>query len=335
MGRPGAPSLRAVVTGSVVGVTDDPEPAATDGGDAGVPFSDAEAAEVRAVWESLGLPGLIDVHTHFMPRPVMDKVWAYFDSAGPLVGRHWPITYRADEDVRVAALQSFGVRAYTSLVYPHKPDMAEWLNGWAADFARHHPDCLNTATFYPEPDAPSYVADAIAAGARVFKCHIQVGDFSPADSLLDGVWSQLSDAQIPVIIHCGSGPAPGRFTGPEPIRSLLHRFPALPLIVAHMGTPEYAEFLELALRFENVRLDTTMSFTDFSETDAPYPAELRPRLRDVGDKILFGSDFPNIPYGYPHALEAVTRLGFDDDWLRGVLYRNAAQIFGVEIAPGR
>ncbi|MBE7195205.1 MAG: amidohydrolase [Gordonia polyisoprenivorans] len=293
------------------------------------PFSEAEAQRVRSIWGTLGLPGLIDVHTHFMPRSVMDKVWAYFDSAGPLVGREWPITYRADEDVRVAALQAFGIRAYSSLVYPHKPNMAEWLNGWAADFAAHHPDCLHTATFYPEEPATAYVSKAIAAGTRVFKCHIQVGAFSPLDPLLDGVWSQIADAQVPVIIHCGSGPAPGTYTGPEPIARLLKRFPSLPLIVAHMGTPEYEQFLGLAERFENVRLDTTMSFTDFSEADAPYPPELRPRLADLGPKILFGSDFPNIPYTYTHALDAIVRLDLGDDWVRGVLYRNAAGLFGV------
>ena len=44
--------------------------------------------QVRQIWESLGLPGIIDVHTHFMPKQVMDKVWQYFDSQGPLIGRH-------------------------------------------------------------------------------------------------------------------------------------------------------------------------------------------------------------------------------------------------------
>ncbi|MGV9791728.1 MULTISPECIES: amidohydrolase family protein [unclassified Gordonia (in: high G+C Gram-positive bacteria)] len=294
------------------------------------PFSTAETDGVRAVWQALGLPGIVDVHTHFMPRAVMDKVWAYFDSVGPLVGREWPITYRADEDVRVAALQGFGVRAYSSLVYPHKPNMAEWLNGWAADFAAHHPDCLHTATFYPEEPATQYVSRAIQSGVRVFKCHIQVGDFTVLDSLLDGVWSQIADSRVPVIIHCGSGPAPGTFTGPEPIEKLLHRFPSLPLIVAHMGTPEYTEFVDLALRFDNVRLDTTMSFTDFAEEGAPFPRELRPRLLDLRDKILFGSDFPNIPYGYVHALEAITRLDLGDDWVRAVLHDNAARLFGLD-----
>lgn len=293
------------------------------------PFSDSEALHVRSVWTALSLPGLIDVHTHFMPLSVMDKVWSYFDSVGPLVGRQWPITYRADEDVRVATLQSFGLRAYSSLVYPHKPNMAEWLNGWAADFANRHPDCLHTATFYPEEPAAAYVSRAIQAGARVFKCHVQVGDFSPLDPLLDGVWSQLADARIPVIIHCGNGPAPGRFTGPEPIAALLKRFPSLPLIIAHMGTPDHAEFLTLAEKFDNVGLDTTMSFTAFSEAMAPYPADLLPRVRDLGPKILFGSDFPNIPYSYTHALDALIALDLGDEWLQGVFYRNAARLFGV------
>lgn len=296
---------------------------------ADTPFDATEVAAVRAVTEKLGLPGLIDVHTHFMPKPVMDKVWAYFDSAGPLVGREWPITYRADEDTRVAGLQAFGVRAYSSLVYPHKPDMAEWLNGWAADFAAHHPDCLHTATFYPEEQAVGYVSRAIASGTRVFKCHIQVGGFSPTDPALDGVWSQIADAAVPVIIHCGSGPAPGTHTGPEPIRALLHRFPSLPLIVAHMGMPEYLDFLDLADRYPNVRLDTTMAFTDFVEADVPFPPDAYGRLRDMGSKILFGSDYPNIPYGYLHALDAVVRLDLGDDWLRGVLHDNAAALFGV------
>ncbi len=293
------------------------------------PFSDTEAAAVTEVWQSLGLPGLIDIHTHFMPRQVMDKVWAYFDSAGPMLGREWPINYRADEDVRVAGLQAFGVRAYTSMIYPHKPNMAEWLNGWSVDFAARHQDCLHTATFYPELSAPKYVGEAIEAGARIFKSHIQVGNYSPADPLLDGVWSQLADAQVPIVIHCGSGPAPGVHTGPGPIADVLQRFPTLRLIIAHMGTPEFSEFLDLADAYPSVMLDTTMSFTDFSEALVPFPRNEFGRLAALGDRILFGSDYPNIPYGYRHALDSIVRLDLGDDWTRNVLYHNATRLLGL------
>lgn len=282
------------------------------------------------MWQALGLPGLIDVHTHFMPKPVMDKVWKYFDEAGPLVGRTWPIAYRTDEHDRLEKLRGFGVRAFPSLIYAHKPQMAAWLNEWAATFADATPDCLRTATFYPEPGVEAYVRRAVDEGARVFKVHIQVGRYDPTDPLLDSSWGVLEDAAIPVVIHCGSGPAPGEYTGPGPVTALLGRHPRLRLIVAHMGMPEYTEFLDLADRYPDVRLDTTMAFTPFVEETMPFPASEYGRLRAYADRILFGSDFPNIPYGFRDALRVLTGLpGVDDAWLRKVLHDNAAHLFQV------
>ncbi|MFJ3905078.1 amidohydrolase family protein [Streptomyces sp. NPDC090025] len=294
----------------------------------------AEAADVRRFARRLGLPGLIDVHTHFMPRGVLDKVWAYFDSAGPLTGRPWPIRYRAEEDRRVELLRAFGVRRFTAMLYPHKPDMAGWLNDWAADFAARVPDCLHTATFFPEPGAPDLVGRALARGARVFKAHVQVGGYDPNDPLLDQVWGTLAEAGVPVVVHCGSGPAPGPYTGPGPIARLLARHPRLPLVVAHMGMPEYGEFLDLAERYERVHLDTTMAFTDFSEELAPFPADGPKRLDALRERVLLGSDFPNIPYPYVHQLHALERLGLGDDWLRAVCHDNAARLFGPLGPPG-
>ncbi|MDJ0345588.1 amidohydrolase family protein [Streptomyces sp. H10-C2] len=289
----------------------------------------ADEARVTAFWRGLGLPGLIDVHTHFMPERVLDKVWAYFDAAGPLVGRPWPITYRHQEDERLAVLRGFGVRAFTSMVYPHKRGMAAWLNGWAADFAARTPDCLSTATFFPEEEAADYVRGAVEGGARVVKSHVQVGGYDPNDAWLEPVWGLLAEAGIPVVIHCGSGPVPGKFTGPEPVARVLARHPRLRLVIAHMGMPEYTGFLDLADRYPGVLLDTTMAFTDFSEEACPLPQGEYARLADLGDRILWGSDFPNIPYAYAHGLESLARLGLGDDWLRAVCHDNASILFGI------
>ncbi|MFD8689914.1 amidohydrolase family protein [Streptomyces sp. NPDC059651] len=283
--------------------------------------------DVVRFWERLGLPGIIDVHTHFMPEQVLRKVWAYFDAVGPRIGREWPIAYRHEEEERLALLRSFGVLRFTSMLYPHKAGMAAWLNGWAADFAARVPDCLHTATFFPEEGVEKYAAEAVEAGARVFKSHIQVGDYDPNDPLLEPVWGLLAEAGIPVVIHCGSGPAPGRYTGPEPVARLLARHPRLRLVVAHMGMPEYAEFLALAETYREVRLDTTMTFTDFTEEIIPFPVAERGRLAALGDRILLGTDFPNIPYPYAHQLHALERLGLGDDWLRAVCHDNADALF--------
>ena len=104
---------------------------------------------------------------------------------------------------------------------------------------------------------------------------------------------------------------------------MLARHPRLRLIVAHMGMPEYEEFLDLAERYDEVRLDTTMAFTDFTEGLMPFPRRALPRLAALGDRILLGSDFPNIPYPYLHQLHALERLDLGPEWLRAVCHDNA------------
>jgi predicted TIM-barrel fold metal-dependent hydrolase len=288
---------------------------------------------VPVLWRRLGLPGLVDVHVHFMPKNVLDKVWAYFDAAGPLVGRAWPIAYRTDEADRLARLRALGVRAFPSLVYPHRAGMASWLNDWAAQFAADHPDVLQTATFFPEPEAETYVAQALDRGARVFKAHVQVGAYDPRDPLLDPVWGQLADAGVPVVVHCGNGPVPGPSTGPGPFAEVLARHPRLTAVVAHLGMPDYAAFLDLAERYEAVHLDTTMAFTPFTESLMPFPPSLRSRLLELGDRVLLGSDFPNTPYPYSTQIEALVRLDLGDGWLRGVLHDNGARLLRLPPPP--
>jgi len=264
-----------------------------------------------------------------MPERLLSAVWAYFDQAGPLVGRNWPIRYRETEQRRLELLRGYGVRAFTSMLYPHKPGMARSLNDWAARFAADAPGCLQTATFFAEPSAAADVEHAIGQGARVFKCHLQVGQFDPNDPSLDDVWGLLAEAGIPVVTHCGSGPVPGAYTGPGPIAAVLARHPRLPLIVAHLGMPEYAEFLSLAERYDQVRLDTTMAFTPFVEADAPFPRAELPRLEALGDRILLGTDFPNIPYSYADAIEVLEEAGLSAGWLRAVCHDNAAALFSI------
>jgi predicted TIM-barrel fold metal-dependent hydrolase len=289
-----------------------------------------DVADVRRFQRRLGLSGLVDVHTHFMPHQVLRKVWGYFDALDPLAdGVEWPIRYRHAEEERTDLLREFGVRAFTAMLYPHKPGMARWLNEWAVAFARRTPDCLHTSTFYPEPGVEQYVLEAVEAGARVFKAHVQVGAYDPADPLLDAVWGLLAETGVPVVVHCGSGPAPGEFTGPEPVTRVLSRHPRLRLIVAHLGMPDYEDFLALAERYPEVRLDTTMVFTDFGERLAEFPKGALPRLADLGDRVLLGSDFPNIPYPYADQLHALERLGLGDPWLRAVCHDNGAELFGI------
>jgi hypothetical protein len=279
--------------------------------------------------DELGLPGLFDMHTHFLPPRVMAKVREQFDSAGPLIGSPWPLHYRGSDDELVTTLRELGVRRFSALAYAHRPGMAEFLNDWSAGFAARVPDCLHCATFYPEEGAGEYVAARVAGGAEIFKLHVQVGGFDVRDPLLTEAWGLLEDAGTPVVVHAGSGPVGTPYTGPGPVAELLARFPRLALVIAHLGAPEYADFLALAERYERVCLDTTMVFTPFfDDLGAAYPPELLSRLRDLQPKVLLGSDFPNIPYPYAEQLEGLARLDLGDDWLRAVCWDNPVRLLG-------
>jgi predicted TIM-barrel fold metal-dependent hydrolase len=285
--------------------------------------------DVTGFWSGLGLPGLADVHTHFLPERMQRRVWAHFDEAGPLIGRPWPVLYKESDADRVALLHGWGVKMFTALAYAHRPQMAADLNDWTLDFAARTPGCLPSATFFPEPGNVAYVSDALDRGARIFKLHLQVGGFDPRTPELDEVWGLLAGSGTPVVVHAGSGPVANAFTGPGPIGEVLVRHPRLAMITAHLGAPEYEGFLALAERYERVTLDTTMALTDFFDQIAPFPAALHGRLRDLGlaGKILLGSDFPNIPYPYAHQLLALRRAGLGDDWLRAVCWDNAYRMF--------
>lgn len=282
----------------------------------------------------LGLPGIVDAHTHFLPERMLAKVWAYFDNAATNYGREWPIAYRLPEDERVGVLEKLGVIGYAPLVYPHKPGMGRWLTEWITEFAARTPAAVPTATLYPEPDVVEYLGAAVEAGARIVKVHVQVGAFDPRDELLRPAWGLLAEAGVPAVVHCGHGPIRGAHTGLDVFGEVLAAHPRLPVVLAHAGMPEFDVTLDLVRRFDNVYLDTTMVGTAFTEEIMPLPADWPARIAGVADRVVFGSDFPNIPYPYAEQVAAVAGWAERDDrlgapWLRAVLHDTPAKLLGI------
>jgi hypothetical protein len=288
------------------------------------PASDHEIPYYLA---ALGVPGITDLHVHFMPDRVQQKVWGFFDRLPEMGKTAWPIAYRFSEEKRVQILRSIDVVAFSTLNYAHRPGMAEVLNDYSRDFATRYDDVIRSATFFPEAGVEDQVERVLDEGAKIFKIHIQVGAFSPLDTQLDTTWRLIAQAGVPVVIHCGSGPHGGEFTGPQPVFELVERHPDLVLIVAHMGMPEYAEFAELACSAPNVYLDTTMVGTEYAVQEfGRFPEGHLETVAELSEKIVFGTDFPTIPYSYSHQIEALHNWGLGEDWMRKVLWHNPQRL---------
>jgi len=288
------------------------------------PRDDGRAAHLPAL-RAIGLGGLIDAHCHWFPMTVLRKIWAYFDE------HYWPITYRQMPEGRLEWLHRNKVSAYTTLNYAHRPNMAAWLNEWTRDFADRNPAAIPCGTFYQEPGVEDEVARCVEEyGFKGFKLHVRVSRMDPTQDLLHGAFARVARAGLPVVIHIGSAPDPGEFTAPGYLRTLLETHPDLKVIVAHMGAWEWADYVDMAEAFPNVYLDTTMVFTGFVACD-PYPAELMARLEGLSHKLLFGSDFPNIPYPLSHAVQGILALPLSDGAKRRILAENAAAMFGVPV----
>ncbi|WP_245614457.1 amidohydrolase family protein [Actinokineospora inagensis] len=281
----------------------------------------------------LGLPGLVDVHVHFLPESVQRKVWAYFDDAERNYGRAWPIHYRGSEQQRVETLRALGVIGYAPLVYPHKPGMGEWLTEWVAGFAARVPEAVPTATLYPEPSVVRYLDAALRDGARCVKAHVQVGGYDPREEVLDAAWGLLADAGVPVVVHCGHGPLPGEFTGLSVFEDVLRRHPRLTAVLAHAGMPEISRALDLVARYSRVYLDTTMVGVGFTLESAPLPDDWTARLAEVPDRVVLGTDFPSVPYPYAEQVRAIAGWaqapGLGEPFLRAVLHDTGARLLAL------
>jgi uncharacterized protein len=283
--------------------------------------------EIPGYLATLGIPGIVDAHVHFLPDNLQEAVWRWFDRLAP----SWPVTYRTSGTERLATLARVGVRHHTALAYAHRPGMLRFLNDHTLGLAVEAPAVIPTFTIYPEPGVGAETARCLAAGGRCVKVHLQVGGFDAVDPLLEDAWEQLAEAGIPIVLHAGAvadGSGNEQWCGPEPVRRLLARFPRLRLVIAHMGTPDQDAFVALAEAHPGLWLDTAMAFTD-PPSLGPSPAHLVGRLGALGGQIVFGSDFPSIPHQFAAQVSGLAKLGLGDDWLRDVLWHNGKRLFGL------
>ncbi len=272
------------------------------------------------------LPSVFDGHVHLFPDRVFDAIWRWFDRYG------WPIRYKLYCRDVIAFLRSRGVTQMVALCYAHKPGMARALNRYMAEMCAEHPSVSGFGTVMPgEPDAPDILREAFALGLRGIKIHCHVQCVAPDAAEMDDVYRACSDAGRPLLMHAGREPKSPHYNcdtdalcTADRVADVLARFSALRLCIPHLGADEFLAYATLMEKHQNLWLDTTMMLAGyFPEHPSPWPL-----LARFSDRIIYGSDFPNLPYAWDRELKNLALSGLEKTVIAKIAGENARRFFG-------
>jgi hypothetical protein len=271
---------------------------------------------------------VVDAHVHLFPERVFEALWRWFD-------RHaWRVRYRLRAEEVVDFLRARGVRAVVALLYAHAPGMARELNRFAREVGRAHAGFVYPCgTVLPgEPDAAEIAREALGpldlCGLKIH-CHVQ--RIAADDPRLDPIYAACVEARKPVVIHAGReprSPAYGIDThaicDASRVGRALERHPGLRMVVPHLGADEFVEYTALLERHEGLYLDTTMAVAGFFP--AAPPAGLVARH---ASRVLYGTDFPNLPYAWDRELRRLVEEPLSLEQRRAIFSENARRVFGI------
>ena len=169
-------------------------------------------------------------------------------------------------------------------------------------------------------------------GMLGFHFHPIMGHFAVNDRRLYPLFEVIHELKVPVMIDVGTtgmgAGMPGgmgaqiRHAHPSALDELAADFPNLTIIAAHTGWPWVEEMTAVALHKGNIFWEVSGYAPKYFQPQ--LKADIRGRLKD---KILFGSDYPSIPY--ERLLREWDELGYSDDIMERVFYRNAERVLGL------
>ena len=147
----------------------------------------------------------------------------------------------------------------------------------------------------------------------------------PNEPRLYPLYARAQELGIPILVHTGSSVFRGariKYGDPLLLDDVAVDFPDLHLLMAHSGRPFwYEQAFWIARRHANVHLE-------ISGLPAKNLLTYFPRLEDLADKVVYGSDWPGNPY-LRRNIDAILRLPLRDETKVKILGGNAARLLGL------
>lgn len=277
---------------------------------------------------------IIDIHIHIlrldMLRPAVLEVIKRGRSNLTEIGRFWTDPVALLKFLDHARIERAGLINYVS---PDVTGTTPEINDWVARYCAESPKRLIAFGSVH----PNYVADAAAEVDRLAKIGIRALKVHPAHQLfspnayrhglapLAAVYDRAQANGLPVMIHTGTSIFPGArniLAQPMLADDVGVDYPDLVIILAHGGRPLWMdEVFFLVRRHRNM-------YMDISGIPPKRLLEYFPRLEEIADKVLFGTDWPDP--GVLDLRENIAKflaLPLSDSTRRKIFYENAVRLF--------
>lgn len=241
----------------------------------------------------------IDVHSHIYPEAISLK-------ATESTCRFYNVTTRHNGTARelLELDREVGISRSVLLPVSVNPVHTESINNFTLRECAEHPEFIPFATMHAANENMEELASRfVEQGFKGVKLHPDMQSFNADDERLFPLYD-IIQGKLPLMLH--SGDPRYNCSHPERIRHILHEFPRLVVIAAHMGGWSTQEIALPLLRNEE------RCFTDTSSALSSMTVEKAMEyINAYGvDRVMFGSDYPIEDPGYN--VELVERLPISD-----------------------
>jgi predicted TIM-barrel fold metal-dependent hydrolase len=243
--------------------------------------------------------------------------------------------YSSDPKAFLKFLDALGIEraGLINYVSPELMGFTPEVNDWIAKYCSTAPDrLLAFGSVHPRAvaDAGAEVERIARLGIRALKLHpphqgITPNCYRDGFGPLAAIYERAQALGLPLMIHTGTSIFPGaRNDCAQPMLcdDVAVDFPRLTVILAHGGRPLWMEeAFFLVRRHKNMHMD-------ISGIPPQKLLECFPRLEEIADKVLWGTDWPGP--GVPEIkgnLEKFAALPIGEEAKRKILYDNAARLF--------
>ncbi len=285
----------------------------------------------------------IDVHAHVSTRPGVQSLFRFqklllkyylkMDVADDQVEG-----LAKDEEAMIADFRAAGVKVFlvgwdTELATGDKPLPNEYLR----DLAERYPETILGVFGCVDPRKGKAALEEAERcirewGFRGLKFHPSAQGFTPDDPACYPLWEACRDWGAVVQFHTGTtglgAGAPGgggvvlERARPIHVDRVAADFPDLKIVLCHPGWPWTEENIMILLHKAN-------TFMDLSGWAPKYfPEPLKHDLgRRLKDRVMFGSDYPLIPY--ERLFAEYEQLGLASDVLEAIFIENAVRVLDI------